>query len=101
MLSEDSTGPGENDGHVIGLFGAADPVRHRPSDHIGDVGEWLVAVLLDQFDQAFRTEFSGFVLWFGDAIAKCDEEIAWLHRDRGFVIGRTIKLWTSSQIALA
>jgi hypothetical protein len=24
-----------------------------------------------------------------------------LHRDRGFVIGRTIKLWTSSQIALA
>ena len=34
-------------------------------------------MLLDQFDQAFLAEFAGFVLRFGDAVAECDEHIAW------------------------
>ncbi len=42
-----STGAGENDGHVIRLFGTADPVRQGAGDNIADAGERLVAMLLD------------------------------------------------------
>ena len=42
-------------------------------------------MLPDQFDQAFLTKFAGFVLRFGAAVTESNENIAGLHRDRGFV----------------
>ncbi len=51
ICNQGSTGAGENDGHVIGLFGVADPVRHGAGDNITNAGKWLVAMLLDQFNQ--------------------------------------------------
>src|ERR1035441_7884010 len=86
-----SLGPRKNHGHVIRLFSSADPILDRAGDRIANAGERLVAMFLDQLDQAVLAEFAGFVLRFGDAVGECGEDIARLHRDRGFAIGRTIK----------
>ena len=85
MRNEVSTSASEKDGHVIRLFGTADPVRHGFNDHFTDLGERLAAVLLNQFDQALRAEFAGFVLGFGDPVAEWKE--SWTScSQRGFRI---------------
>lgn len=76
-----SAGTGENDGYIIRLFGAADPIRHRVGNRAAYNRKRLKAMLFDYFDQAFLTEFPGFVFRLRDTVAKCDKHIAFLDRD--------------------
>src|SRR5438067_13720198 len=67
---------GENNGHVVGLLGAANPVTHSKQDFIGDAIERLSSVFTNQLDQSRFAKFTKLVFGFGDSVAVCEEDVA-------------------------
>ena len=58
IRSHGSAGAGQNDGDVIWLFGAANPLCHGIRNGQTDARERLVAMLLNQGNQAFLAELA-------------------------------------------
>src|SRR5215469_6159826 len=68
-------GPGEHDGHIVGLLLAADPVGDSCKNFLGNPLQRLPRVLAYELNQALLAEFAIFVFWFGDAVTVGNKDI--------------------------
>src|SRR6185437_356651 len=82
---------GQHQGDVVGLFSAADPVVHGGSDKFSNAGQWLMAVVAHQLNQALLAKFAEVIFRLRDTVAEGKEEVALVQFDRALLKRKRVK----------
>src|SRR5438105_6995070 len=67
--------PCQHEGHVVGLFLAANPIHNRREHSFANARQGLVAIVADQLDEPFLPELAKVVFWLGHAIAEGQKNV--------------------------
>src|SRR5215475_3130255 len=86
-----STRPRQHQRDVVRLLHVADPIIDCRRDQSRDLVKGKIAVLPDHIHQPMLTKLSELVLWFRDAVAVSDEDVAWPELHYRFIEGEIIE----------
>src|SRR5205807_5731037 len=86
-----SSGPGKDQGDIVGLLCGSDPVLHGGDHVFADSLQGQVAVPFNRFNQAVFTEFAKLVFRFSYAIAVGNKNITWTKVNGGFLVFNAVE----------
>src|SRR5271157_1400977 len=84
-------GPGQHQRYIVGLFVPTDPIRYGSRYDVADARERLIAMELNQLDQAAFAEFAKLIFGLRHTVTERNENVAWPHRNARLLVAHAIK----------